>query len=107
MKLRACLLALSVLTACAATQAQDKSDADAVFKKNCAICHGTDGRGQTPAGKNLKASDLTSAAVQSQSDTQIRDVLAKGKGKMPAYGPALGDKGLAQMVKYIRSLKAK
>jgi len=107
MKIRACLLALLVLAACAGSWAQDNTDAGAVFKKNCALCHGPDGRAQTPAGKNLKASDLTSPAVQSQSDAQIREALAKGKGKMPPYGPALGDKGLAAMVKYIRSLKAK
>ncbi len=107
MKLSACLFAMFLLAACCVSWAQDNSDVSAVFKKNCALCHGLDGRAQTPAGKNLKASDLTSPAVQSQSDAQIREALAKGKGKMPPYGPALGDKGLTAMVKYIRSLKAK
>jgi len=101
------LLALFLLAACAVSWAQDNTDASAMFKKNCALCHGLDGHAQTPAGKNLKASDLTSPAVQSQSDAQIREALAKGKGKMPPYGPALGDKGLTAMVKYIRSLKGK
>ena len=45
-------------------------------------------------------------AFKGQSDVQIRIALAKGNGKMPAYGPALGDKGLDAMVKYIRNLKA-
>jgi mono/diheme cytochrome c family protein len=106
MKLRTCWLALLLLTACADGWAQGNTDAKAVFVKNCAICHGVDGRGQTPAGKTLKASDLTSPAIQGQSDAQLHDALAKGKGKMPAYGPALGEKGLGAMVKYIRSLKA-
>jgi mono/diheme cytochrome c family protein len=103
MKLHVCLLALSLPIA--AALAQDNTDAAAVFKKNCAICHGLDGRAQTPAGKSLQASDLTSPVVQSQSDAQIRTALAKGKGKMPAYGPALGDKGLDTMLKYIRGFK--
>jgi mono/diheme cytochrome c family protein len=87
--------------------AQNLTDAKAVFTKNCVLCHGVDGRAQTPAGKTLQAADLTATGVQGQSDSQIRNALAKGKGKMPAYGPALGDKGLDAMVKYIRTLKAK
>jgi mono/diheme cytochrome c family protein len=87
--------------------AQDLTDAKTVFAKNCVLCHGADGRSQTAAGKTLQAADLTAPGVQGQSDGQIRNALAKGKGKMPAYGPALGDKGLDAMVKYIRTLKAK
>ena len=98
-------LSLFLLLAATVASAQQASDAKAVYTKNCAICHGPDGRAQVPAGKSIKAADLTSDAVQKQTDAQLRDALARGKGKMPAYGPALGPKGLDTMVKYIRTLK--
>ena len=107
MKFSAFSVVFLVLVAGALCFAQDNTDAKAVYAKNCVICHGPDGRAQTATAKTLKASDLTAPAVQNQSDAQIRAALDKGKGKMPAYGPALGDKGLTSMVKYIRTLKAK
>ena len=107
MKTKVSLFAFALLSSSILSFAQNPSDAKTVFIKNCALCHGADGHAQTPAGKAMQAADLTSPAVQNQSDSQIRTALAKGKGKMPAYGPALGDKGLDAMVKYIRTLKAK
>jgi len=107
MKTKASLFAFALLSSSILSFAQNTGDAKADFTKNCALCHGADGRSQTPAGKAMQSADLTSPAVQNQSDSQIRAALTKGKGKMPAYGPALGDKGLDAMVKYIRTLKAK
>ena len=105
LKSAASLFAMALLAA--SLFAQTASDAKTVFARNCVLCHGDDGHAQTPAGKTMQAADLTAPAVQSQSDSQLRNAIAKGKGKMPAYGPALGDKGLDAMVKYIRTLKAK
>jgi len=107
MKKHNSLLIVALLTSAIVVFAQDSTDAKTVYTKNCVLCHGADGRSQTPAGKTLQAADLTAPAVQGQSDAQIRVALAKGKGKMPAYGPALGDKGLDAMVKYLRTLKSK
>jgi mono/diheme cytochrome c family protein len=107
MKKKIALFATILLAGSVLSSAQNLTDAGTVFAKNCVLCHGADGRSQTTAGKTLQAADLTAQGVQGQSDVQIRNALAKGKGKMPAYGPALGDKGLDAMVKYIRSLKAK
>jgi mono/diheme cytochrome c family protein len=107
MKKKIALFATILLAGSVLSSAQNLTDAGTVFAKNCVLCHGADGRSQTPAGKTLQAADLTAQGVQGQSDVQIRNALAKGKGKMPAYGPALGDKGLDAMVKYVRNLKAK
>ncbi len=107
MRKKIALFAAVLLAGSVISGAQNLADAGTVFAKNCVLCHGADGRSQTPAGKTLQAADLTAQGVQGQSDAQIRNAIAKGKGKMPAYGPALGDKGLDAMVKYIRSLKAK
>jgi len=107
MKKKTSLFAVVLLAGPLLAFAQSLTDAKTVFAKNCILCHGADGRSQTPAGKTLQAADLTAPGVQGQSDGQIRNALAKGKGKMPAYGPALGDQGLDAMLKYIRTLKAK
>jgi mono/diheme cytochrome c family protein len=63
-----------------------------------------DGKANTAMGRSLKAADLTSPAVQSQSDAQISEVVAHGKGKMAAYEGILGKEGVRSMVKYLRKL---
>jgi mono/diheme cytochrome c family protein len=92
---------LSLLTASAQT------DSKTQYSRNCSLCHGPDGRAQTPMGKSLKASDLTSQQVQSKSDSELYKQIANGKGKMAAYEGILGKQGVQSMVKYVRSLGPK
>lgn len=91
-------LFVTVLTASAQT------DSKAQYVRNCSLCHGNDGRAQTSMGKALKAADLTSSAVQSKSDPELNQQIAKGKGKMAGYENILGKKGVEDMVKYVRTL---
>ena len=79
------------------------ADGAATFKTKCAPCHGADGSGQTPVGKNLKVRDLRSAEVQKLSDADMTKVLAEGKGKMPASKLAPAD--IKAVVGFIRTLK--
>ena len=74
----------------------------ALYKAKCAPCHGADGSGQTPVGKNLKVSDLRSAEVQKQSDADMTKVLTDGKGKMPKSKLAAGD--MKAVIGFVRSL---
>ena len=77
-----------------------------LFASKCAACHGKDGSGNTPMGKNLKLRDLGSADVQKMSDKEIKDIVDKGKPpKMPSYGGKLSSAQIDDLVKYIRSLK--
>lgn len=76
-----------------------------LFATKCASCHGKDGAGATPMGKNLKLKDLGSAEVQKQSDAELKTIIEKGKGKMPAYGTKLSSTQVDEAVKHIRSLK--
>lgn len=77
------------------------------FKSKCSICHATDGSGNTAIGKKLKMRDLRSAEVQKQSDTQLYEMLARGKGKMPGYEKTLGEKKIKELISDIRELSKK
>ena len=80
------------------------SPGKAIFSTKCAVCHGQDGSGNTPTGKNLKIKDLRSAEIQHMSDADLTNVIAKGKGKMPAYEKSLAADKIAQVVAFIREL---
>jgi cytochrome c6 len=83
-------------------------DAPALYKSKCAACHGPDGTGNVPTGKSLGVTDLTSADVQKQTDAQLTDSIANGKGKkMPAYKGKITDDQIKGLVGYIRSLAKK
>jgi mono/diheme cytochrome c family protein len=69
------------------------------------MCHGADGRGDTPMGKKTGARDFASPEVQKQTDAQLIEITAKGKNKMPGYEKKLTDDQIKQLVAYIRTLK--
>jgi len=81
--------------------------ADATFKAKCAACHGADGKGTTAAGKAIGVHDFTSPDVQKMSDADLAGIIAKGKGKMPAYASSLKDPDIQGLVAYIRALAKK
>ncbi|HKO54953.1 MAG TPA: cytochrome c [Thermoanaerobaculia bacterium] len=80
------------------------ADGPALFKQQCAVCHGAKGDGNTPAGKSMKVKDLGSPDVQKLTDAQLADVITKGKGKMPAF-PRLSAADVKALVGVIRSLR--
>jgi len=75
------------------------------YKTKCAACHGADGSGNTPAGKNFHLRDLGSADVQGQSDAQLLSIISNGKNKMPGFQKTLGADTCSELVKFVRSLK--
>jgi cytochrome c6 len=79
------------------------NSAASTYKSNCVSCHGPDGRGSV-VGKSLHAADFHSAQVQQQSDGQLADVVAQGRGNMPAFGTRLSKDQIDALVKYIRTL---
>ena len=83
-------------------------DGAALYKSKCAACHGPDGTGNVPTGKALGVTDLTSADVQKQTDAELTDSIANGKGKkMPAYKGKITDDQIKGLVGYIRALAKK
>src|ERR1700746_242670 len=79
------------------------NSAASTYKTNCVSCHGQDGRGSA-VGKSLHAADFHSAQVQQQSDEQLANVIAEGRGNMPAFATRLSKDQIDALVKYIRSL---
>jgi cytochrome c6 len=76
----------------------------ATFKAKCVLCHGTDGSGNTPLGKQLQAANLRSKDVQQKPDAELRKVIHDGQTNMPAFGDQLTDEEITQVIKYVRTL---
>jgi len=84
------------------------ADAEAgkeLFTKNCAGCHGADGKGNPAMAKALgdKGLNIVSPEVKKQSDEQLAKVIADGAGKMPASKLSKAEQ--KQALDYIRSLQ--
>jgi cytochrome c6 len=80
-------------------------DAASLYKAKCAACHAADGSGSNDMGKKLGSPDLRSDTVQKETDAQLADSIANGKGKkMPAYKGKLTDDQIKDLVGYIREL---
>jgi cytochrome c6 len=78
-----------------------------VYKSKCAMCHGADGLGDTPAGKSTKAHPFNSPDIVKMSDTDLVAIVTDGKAKMPAYKGKLTDAQIKDVVAYIRTLQKK
>ena len=104
MKTAASFIVLAVALMFSTSVFAADSGAD-LFKTKCAMCHGADGKGETPMGKRLGIKDLGAADVQKQSDSDLTAAIAKGKGKMPAYEGKLSGEQVQELVKFIRTLK--
>ena len=71
-----------------------------LFLNNCAQCHGSDAGG-SKGFPNLRDNDW----LYGGEPERIRESVRNGRnGVMPAFGPALGDEGVRNVVAYVRSL---
>jgi cytochrome c551/c552 len=107
--MRILTISLSILAASALSTWA--ADAKAIYDKDCAKCHGADGKGQTKMGKKLGAKDYTDAKVQSEMTDEaaakaIKSGLKDSAGKTlmkPSEG--LSDADIKGLVAYMRSFK--
>ena len=100
------LTLVAVFAAAILLSASAKADntAEATYKSKCAGCHGPDGKGETAAGKAMKAGSFAAPEVAKMSDDDLATAIAKGKNKMPAYEKSLKPEQIKDLVSYIRSL---
>ena len=96
-------MALSIALVATAATSPDQATMD-TFNSSCASCHGTTGRGDTAIGKSLRVPDLHSPAVQAQSDVQLHQAIANGKGNMPPFQSTLSSAQIDSLIAYIRTL---
>ena len=78
--------------------------AQALFTKNCASCHGKDGKGKTPIGRKFGAKDLTSIqSTSEQIEKQIVQGMKEKNGtvKMPAFGGSLSKDEITALRDYV------
>jgi mono/diheme cytochrome c family protein len=94
---------IASLAVALASPALADDDTAALYKSKCQMCHGPDGKGETPAGKKFGAKDFHSADVVKASDDQLFKSIKNGKGKMPAQ--KITDDQIKALIKYIRSMK--
>jgi mono/diheme cytochrome c family protein len=99
------LLAMGALSTRAA-------DAKAIWTKDCAKCHGEDGKGKTKMGEKLGVKDYTDAKVQAEmKDPDMAKAIKEGvkdkdsdKVKMKAFAD-LSDDEVKALVAQVRSFK--
>lgn len=89
-----------------------QADVEANWKKNCAACHGVDGKGQTKMGKKAGVKDYTDASVQAgftdeEAFKATKEGIEKdGKKVMKPYGEKLTDDEIKELVAHIRKFKS-
>lgn len=84
------------------------SPGEALFEKNCAKCHGSDGSGNTPGYMGKTYADLTDGLWKNgDDDVALSNAIAKGVfGEMPPF-PQLSQKEVGELVAYVHQLGKK
>jgi len=77
----------------------------AVYAAHCASCHGTSGKGDGPAAKDLEKSAGDMTKLAGQTDGGIFWKITEGKKPMPGYGSKLSEQQRWDVVNYMRTLK--
>ena len=99
------LAVLALVAACLAAPVIAQQPGEAAYKTKCAMCHGADGVGNTPIGKNMKLRSLRSPEDVKASDAVLFTQIKDGVGKMQGYAGKLTDAQIHDVVAYIRNLQ--
>lgn len=82
--------------------------ANRTFTARCVVCHGSDGKGDTPIGAHIypRAADLTAARTQSKSDGSLFWIIQNGLPHtgMPGWRDLVAEQDIWQLVLYLRQL---
>jgi mono/diheme cytochrome c family protein len=101
------VLSASALIAAASSSAWsgDASTGKAIYDKQCASCHGADGKGNPAMIKALgdKGMNITTKEVKAMKDEQIIKIIVEGAGKMPP-SKNLSAQEQKELVSFTRSL---
>ena len=105
------ILTLSIAIMTVSALSATAADAKATYEKDCAKCHGPDGKGETKMGRKMGAKDYTDAKVQDEMKDEaafkaIKEGLKDKDGKK-LMGPAedMSDDDIKGLVAYMRKFK--
>jgi cytochrome c5 len=91
-----------------AGKADPSAKVKGLYARDCALCHGENGNGQTDLAKDmqLKLSDWTNpTSLSGKSDQELFDIIRKGKDKMPDEDAGRAkDDDVKALVQYIRGM---
>lgn len=86
------------------------ADAVPVFEKNCASCHGKDGKGETKAGRKAGTKDLTDKAYQASftDEAALKSITEgmvdkDGSEKMKSFKDKVTSEEAVALVAYVRT----
>jgi mono/diheme cytochrome c family protein len=84
------------------------ADGKELFAKQCAACHGPDGKAQTPIARKLGVKDLTQsklseAEIEKQITEGKRD--EHGKEKMPSFKGKLSTDEIKLLIAVVKELR--
>jgi cytochrome c oxidase cbb3-type subunit III len=83
------------------------------FQELCSVCHGVRGKGDGPSAQGLepKPADFTNCQAMAKDSDEVLLKIIKGGGQsvgrstvMPAWGDALSEQQIRELVKFIRGL---
>src|SRR5205814_9989829 len=104
------LILFTVVVGALAAFSASAEDAKAIYEKDCAKCHGADGKGDTKMGKKLSVKDYTDAKVQAEmkddaAAKSIKEGLKDGEKTLMKPAEGLADADVKALVAYMRAFK--
>jgi mono/diheme cytochrome c family protein len=82
------------------------SKGQAIYKKNCQMCHGEKGMGDGPAGQRLnpKPANFTDKpAMDKMTDGDLFQAITKGQNPMPAFEHKLSENDRWHVINFVRT----
>jgi mono/diheme cytochrome c family protein len=79
-----------------------------LYLNNCSMCHGIDGKAETPIAKKLRIKNLTESKF---SITEIENRIiagvndAKGVSRMPSFEQKISKEEIAALASFVKSLQ--
>jgi len=90
-------IAANIITETQAEGYDQLTHGEALYTRNCVVCHGPEGNLQLSGAKNLQVSQL--------SDEEMKTLIVNGKNGMPAYGKLYKEEETSAVIAYVKVLR--